>query len=159
MINFTDLWYAEASNSEAGDEVALELAEVVASSPFEHREDLLQAEPDLLGPRLVLVLPQRIIREEGLLYGVGELGEDVLLRREANLVAVMNLSAVHATVRRRPAADVGVCTPIRHSPRHCPCCLIDGWSQKGTATCEASKQEPRRDHIGSIWLHKKVQVM
>jgi hypothetical protein len=123
VVKLTDLWNAEASNGEAGDEVTLELAEVVAPAPVKHGEDLLQAEPDLLGPRLVLVLPQRVVREERLLDGVRELGEDVLLRRDADLVAMMNLVAVHVAVRRRPAADVGVVATIRHSSRHGWCFL------------------------------------
>jgi hypothetical protein len=107
VIKLTDLWNAEASNGEAGDEVALELAEAVALAPVNHREDLLQAEPDLLGPRLVLVLPQRVVSEQRLLDGVRELGEDVLPRRDADLVCMMNLVAVHVAVRPCPAADVG----------------------------------------------------
>ena len=94
---FTDLWYAEAGNGEPGDEVALELAEGVVPAPVEHGEDMLQAEPYLLGSGQVLVLPQRVVGEERLLHSVGELGEEALLRRDADLVAM--LDAVHATVR------------------------------------------------------------
>jgi len=96
---FTDLWYAEAGNGEPGDEVALELAEGVVPAPVEHGEDMLQAEPYLLGSGQVLVLPQRIVGEERLLHRVGELGKKALLRRDADLVAVPMLDAVHATVR------------------------------------------------------------
>ena len=61
---FTDLWYAEAGNGEPGDEVALELAEGVVPAPVEHGEDMLQAEPYLLGSGQVLVLPQWVDGEE-----------------------------------------------------------------------------------------------
>ena len=84
---FTDLWYAEAGNGEPGDEVALELAEGVVPAPVEHGEDMLQAEPYLLGSGQVLVLPQWVV------------GEEALLRRDSDLVAVPMLDAVHVTVR------------------------------------------------------------
>lgn len=92
-----DLRYAEAGDGEPGDKVPLELAEGVVPAPVQHREDVLQAEPQLLGPRLVLVLPQRVVGEEGLLHRVGELRKEALLGWEADLVAV--LDAVRAVVR------------------------------------------------------------
>lgn len=69
------------------------------SAPVEHREDVLQAEPDLLGLGLVLVLPQWVVGEERLLHRIRELGEEVLLRWEADLIPMPMLDAIHAAVR------------------------------------------------------------
>jgi hypothetical protein len=95
LYSSTDLGYAEAGNGEPSDEVALELAEGVASAPVEHREDVLQAEPELLGLGLVLVLPQWVVGEERLLHRVRELGEEALLRRDADLIP---MPVLHAAV-------------------------------------------------------------
>lgn len=51
------LRYAEAGNGGIGDEDPLEDAKRVASSPFQHQEDVpVEAEPQLLVPWLVRVL-------------------------------------------------------------------------------------------------------
>lgn len=96
------LRYDEAGKGEAGNEVALELGEGVLAAPFEHREDVLQGEPQLPGPRLVLVPPHRLVGEERLLHRAGELRQEVLLRRRADIVAVVLLlrgAVVHVASR------------------------------------------------------------
>lgn len=114
------LRYAEAGDGEAGDQVPLELAEGVAPAPVQHREEVHQAEPQLLGPRLVLVLPQRVVGEERLLHPLGKLGKDALGRREPDLVAMVVVGAVGVTLRRRLAADVAIeiFASVRHGSRH-----------------------------------------
>ncbi len=108
------LRYDEAGKGEAGNEVALELGEGVLSAPFEHREDVLQGEPQLPGPRLVLVPPHRLVGEERLLHRAGELRQEVLLRRRADIVAVVLLlrgAVVHVGVE--------VVGTVGHGSRHC----------------------------------------
>lgn len=109
--NPTDLGYAEAGDGEPSDQVTLELAEGVVSAPVEHRKDVLKGEPDLLGLGLVFVLPQWVVGEERLLHRIRELGEEVLLRWEADLIP---MPVLHAAVRGCPASNVG--TMVVFSP-------------------------------------------
>ncbi|WVZ55835.1 hypothetical protein U9M48_006444 [Paspalum notatum var. saurae] len=149
----TDLGYAEAANGEPSDEITLEHVEGVVLAPVEHWEDVLRAEPDLLGQGLVLVLPQWVVEEEHLPHGVRELGEDVLLRQDADLIP-----AIHMSLRRRPASNVSlvVFSPVRHGSRHRRCSLWEGLLVSGVSMM---RRKAHTNLIGSMVIQEDILIV
>lgn len=93
----------EAGDGDAWNDVGFQKPQRVARGPLQHREEVLKTEEDLSRRRLVLELPQWVVREERLLQGVLQRLHKRLRRRNRRPVG-----ALAAARRRRWVYIVGV---------------------------------------------------